>query len=126
MIKLIHVRGTLAPTSNLQTGALPKLSKAIEAAKLSDFTGFREINGKGQITFDRTYIYDAKSPNLKELVLRLQKLLSAKETKGLNFYGTLMVIMETTDDFPKLYRVVVEQGTVTCKEASLTWQNKAA
>jgi hypothetical protein len=126
MIKLIHVRGTIAPTNNLQATVLPKLSKAIENANLSDFTGFREINDKGQITFDRTYICTEMSPNLKELMLRLQKLLNAKEIKGLNLYGTLMVIMETTDDFPKLYRIAVERGTVTCKEASVTWQDKTA
>jgi hypothetical protein len=126
MIKLIHVRGTIAPTSNFQATMLPKLSKAIETANLADFTGFREMNEQGRIAFDRTYIYTGLAPKLAELVLRLQKFINAKEVKGLNLYGTLMVIMETTDDFPKLYRIIVERGTVTCKEGSVTWQDKAA
>lgn len=126
MIKLIHVRGTIAPTSSFQASTLPKLSKAIETAKLADFTGFREMNEQGRIAFDRTYTYTGLAPNLSELVLRLQKFLNSKEVKGLNLYGTLMVIMETTDDFPKLYRIIVERGAVTCKEGSVTWQDKAA
>lgn len=126
MIKLIHVRGTIAPTGNFPAKMLPKLSHAIENAKLADFTGFREMSEQGRIAFDRTYTYTGLAPNLTELVLRLQKFLNAKEVKGLNLYGTLMVIMETTDDFPKLYRVTVERGAVTCKEGSVTWQNKAA
>lgn len=126
MIKLIHVRGTIAPTGNFKPDMLPKLRKAIEDAKLADFTGFREMSEKGQIEFDRTYIYKGLAPNNAELVLRLQKFLRAKEVKGMNLYGTLMVIMETNDDFPKLYRIIIEQGTVTCKEGSVTWQDKAA
>jgi hypothetical protein len=126
MIKLIHVRGTVAPTSNFQATMLPKLRKAIEDAKLADFTGFREMSEQGQIEFDRTYTYTGLAPNLTELVLRLQKFLRSKEVKGMNLYGTLMVIMETNDDFPKLYRIIIEQGTVTCKEGSVKWQDKAA
>lgn len=126
MIKLIHVRGNISPTGNFQPNMLSKLSKALEEAKLAEFTGFREISAKGGIEFDRSYSYTSLTPNLPELVLRLQKFLRAKEIKDLKLYGTLMVIMETNDDFPKLYRVTVENGAVTCKEGSVTWQNKAA
>jgi hypothetical protein len=126
MIKVVHVRGTIAPTGNIQGAVLPKLTKALEEAKLADFTGLREISSTGSISFDRTYTYNNLSPSLDDLVARLQKLLRSKEAKILNLYGTLMVIMETNDDFPKLYRIIVEHGTVTCKEGSLAWKDKAA
>lgn len=126
MIKLVHVRGMLTPTGNFQPTTLSKLSKALEGASLAEFTGFREISDKGKIEFDRSYSYTSLTPNLPELVLRLQRLLRTKDIKDLKLYGTLMVIMETNDDFPKLYRVTVENGSVTCKEGSVTWQNKAA
>lgn len=123
MVKMIHVRGAITPTSNFQAHVLPKLSLALEVAKLADFTGLREISDKGRIAFDRSY---STGPNLAELVLRLQKFLNSKEIKGLKMYGTLMIIMETTDDFPKLYKITVERGTVTYKEGSVVWKDKAA
>ena len=126
MINLIHVRGTIAPTSTLQASSFVKLNKALEDAQLADFTGLREINSQGKIAFDHTYPANSPARNIDDLVLRLQKLLKAKELKGLNMYGTLMVIMETNDDFPKLYRVIVERGTVTYKEGSIAWKDKAA
>lgn len=122
MITLTHVRGTIAPTSNIKTTILPKLVLALADAKLSDFTK-EGISEKGQIRFDHSYKHGS---DMAELVLNIQKFLRSSEAKKLNLYGTLMVIMETNDDFPKLYRIIVERGTVTCKEGSVTWQDKAA
>lgn len=122
MITLTHVRGNLAPTSNVKASNLPRLAAALQDTKLSDFTK-EAISENGKVEFDHS---SKHGPHLAELVLNLQKFIKVKEVKELNLYGTLMVIMETNDDFPKLYRITVEKGVVTYKEGSLSWKDKAA
>ena len=122
MITLTHVRGTIAPTGNFKAGILPKLTNALKVSKLADFTK-EPISEKGQISFDHSY---KLGPDMSELVLNIQKFLNSSEAKKLNLYGTLMVIMETNDDFPKLYKITVEKGAVTYKEGSLAWKNASS
>lgn len=127
MIKRTHVRGTLTPVNanKFKVTEAEKIRDELFNSGLARIMNHAEISNEGRIEINYSYA-SGMGPNLKEVMFRLKRFLQLKEAEELDLQGNLTVIMDSDDDFPKLHRITVENGTVTCKEGSVTWQGKAA
>ena len=123
MIKKTHVRGVLTPSKpNLVTDSTyGKMRDGLFDTGLARIMNNGEINAKGVIEFGYSYA-SGLGPNLTEVIRKLKDFLRIKEVKALNLYGKITLVMDTDDDFPKLYKLIVENGEITTKEGSISWK----
>lgn len=124
MFKRTHVRGKLAPynPNAFKAATADKIREGLFDSQLSRIMNTAEISDKGVIEFNYSYA-TGMGPNLSDVKRRFLKFLRVKEVKELNLQGRITFVLDTDDDFPKLYKLILENGQITFKEATVTWKD---